>query len=257
MPQRTGVARFNTSESYDATTPGQDAFPDTHAQNAQPEVVRDKLAVRDGNLPVIQASMAPLQLFLMRALDEIDYGVILLDGRQRFWHANHLARVELNRGQILHLDNGHLATRVSGRQTALKIALERAGQGIRSMVDLQSSHGDLPGSSIAFVPMGHPSESYPDPTPVLAITCRQVLCAQISLHFFALSHGLTRTEEAILLALAQGMEVEDIVRERALAMSTVRSHVKQLRIKTRSRSMRELLNKVAVLPPVVSSIKSF
>ena len=201
--------------------------------------------------------MAPLQLYLMRALDEIDYGLCLLDGRQMVWHTNHLARVELNRGQVLHLENGGLATRVSGCQMALKNAINRAGQGIRSMVDLRPSHGDHPGTSVALVPMGHPSESYPHPSPVLAITCRQLLCAQISLHFFAQSYGLTRTEEAILLALAQGMEVEDIVRERSLAVSTVRSHVKQLRIKTQSGSMRELLNKVSVLPPVVSSIKSF
>lgn len=205
----------------------------------------------------LRAGAATLQLYLMRALDEIDYGLILLDTRHAIWHTNHLARVELARGQILHVNNGHLDTRVANRQTALHSAIGRAGQGIRSMVDLRPSHGDHPGTSIAFVPMGHPAECFPDPLPVLAITCRQVLCEQISLHFFAQSYGLTRTEEAVLMALAQGMEVEGIVRERSLAMSTVRSHVKQLRIKTQSGSMRELLNKVSVLPPVVSSIKTF
>jgi DNA-binding CsgD family transcriptional regulator len=193
----------------------------------------------------------------MRALDEIDYGVILLDGRRMVWHTNHLARIELNRGQVLHVHNGELDTRVANRQSSLKSAIGRAGQGIRSMVDLRPSHGDHSGTSIAFVPMGHPAECFPDPLPVLGITCRPVLCEQISLHFFAQSYGLTRTEELVLMALVQGLEVEDIVRERSLAMSTVRSHVKQLRIKTQSGSMRELLNKVSVLPPVVSSIKSF
>lgn len=201
--------------------------------------------------------MAPLQMYLMRVLDEIDYGVILLDGDHCVWHINHLARIELGRGQLLHLNNGRLDTRLAACKQALQNAIARAGKGIRSMVDLRAGDAAQPGTSVALVPMGHPAECFPKPLPVLAITCRQVLCEQISLHFFAQSYGLTRTEEAVLASLVQGMDVDDIVRERGLAMSTVRSHVKQLRIKTQSSSMRELLNKVSVLPPVVSSIKTF
>lgn len=198
-----------------------------------------------------------LQLCLMRMLDEIDYGLILLDQRLKVWHVNHLARVELARGQLLHVQDGYLSTRVAGRLVPLQAATHRAAQGIRSLLDLRPPDVSQAGMSIALVPMGHPAECYPDPLPVMAITCRPQLCAQISLHFFAQSYGLTRTEEAVLEALVQGQEVEDIVRERGLAMSTVRSHVKQLRQKTQSASMRELLNKVSVLPPVVSSVKTF
>lgn len=201
--------------------------------------------------------MAPLQMYLMRVLDEIDYGVILLDGDHCVWHINHLARIELGRGHLLHLNNGRLDTRLAACKAALQNAIARAGKGIRSMVDLRAGDRAQPGTSVAFVPMGHPAECFPKPLPVLAITCRQVLCEQISLHFFAQSYGLTRTEEAVLASLVQGMDVDEIVRERGLALSTVRSHVKQLRIKTQSGSMRELLNKVSVLPPVVSSIKTF
>ena len=259
MPQRKGVARSSWGPQGDATQGGglaqaSENTPGAWVSGDGETTLRSRDAA-DKNGP--RASVAALQLCLMRALDEIDYGVILLDGRRKVWHTNHLARIELRRGQILHVHDGELDTRVVNRQSALKSAIGRAAQGIRSMVDLRPGHGDHPGTSIAFVPMGHPAECFPEPLPVLAITCRQVLCEQISLHFFAQSYGLTRTEEAILMALAQGMEVEDIVRERSLAVSTVRSHVKQLRIKTQSGSMRELLNKVSVLPPVVSSIKSF
>lgn len=198
-----------------------------------------------------------LQMCLMRMLDEIDYGLILLDQRLKVWHVNHLARVELSRGQLLHVEEGLLCTRVPGRLVSLQAAMHRAAQGIRSLLDLRPADAAQPGTSIALVPMGHPAECYPEPLPVLAITCRPVLCAQISLHFFAQSYGLTRTEEAVLEALVKGQEVEDIVRDRGLAMSTVRSHVKQLRQKTQCSSMRELLNKVSVLPPVVSSVKTF
>ena len=60
----------------------------------------------------------------------------------------------------------------------------------------------------------------------------------------------------VLADLAQGLEVEDIARNRQMAESTARSHVKQLRLKTDTTSMRELLNKVAVLPPVVSAVRA-
>lgn len=257
MPRRTGVAQSSLGAHADAS-PGAGFAPLPMPQRPALGYMGERRRATDVHPTTApHASHAPLQLYLMRALDEIDYGVILLDGRRMVWHTNHLARIELGRGQLLHLHNGELDTRVANRQGALKTAIGRAAQGIRSMVDLRPNHGDHPGTSIAFVPMGHPAECFPEPLPVLAITCRQVLCEQISLHFFAQSYGLTRTEEAILMALAQGREVQDIVRERALAPSTVRSHVKQLRLKTQSGSMRELLNKVSVLPPVVSSIKSF
>lgn len=239
MAQRSGVVRSSLYERGDATQGGGFAFVAEATESA-----------RHGN------PMA-LQLCLMRMLDEIDYGLILLDNRLRVWHMNHLARVELTRGQLLFVNESRLQTRVAVRQTALQSAQSRAAQGIRSLLDLRPANHAQPGTSLAFVPMGHPAECYPDPLPVMVISCRPVLCAQISLHFFAQSYGLTRTEEAVLDALVKGQEVEDIVRDRGLAMSTVRSHVKQLRIKTQSNSMRELLNKVSVLPPVVSSVKTF
>jgi DNA-binding CsgD family transcriptional regulator len=239
MVQRGGMARSSADDRGDATLGGGFALA--------PEA------------PALARSANPLalQLCLMRMLDEIDYGLVLLDQQLKVWHINHLARVELTRGQLLHVQDGCLSTRLPGRLVPLQAAMRRAAQGIRSLLDLRPADAAQPGTSVALVPMGHPAECYPDPLPVMAITCRPVLCAQISLHFFAQSYGLTRTEEAVLAALVQGQDVEDIVRERGLAMSTVRSHVKQLRIKTQCNSMREVLNKVSVLPPVVSSVKTF
>ena len=91
--------------------------------------------------------------------------------------------------------------------------------------------------------------------PVLVITSRHVLCEQISLHFFAQSFGLTGAEKSVLSGLAKGMEVQEIADQKNLAVSTVRTQVKQLRGKTQSNSIRELMGKVSTLPPVVSSIK--
>ncbi|MEY2952511.1 MAG: hypothetical protein RLZZ401_598 [Pseudomonadota bacterium] len=204
-----------------------------------------------------RSAQAPLHLYLMRMLDEVDYGLVLLDVKGHIWHANHLARAEMGRNQVLHTEGGRLCTRVPGKQLLLQQAIYRASQGTRSLVDLCLISADNPGLSIALVPMGHPAEAHGDALPVLAITSRQLMCEQISLHFFAQSYGLTGAEKSVLLALSQGHDAKAIAQQKVLALSTVRTQIKQLRVKTRSTSIRELLGKVATLPPVVSSIKAF
>jgi DNA-binding CsgD family transcriptional regulator len=51
------------------------------------------------------------------------------------------------------------------------------------------------------------------------------------------------------------VSVQDIASNRGLALSTVRSQVKDIRVKARCKSVRELLRKLAALPPVMSSLK--
>lgn len=199
------------------------------------------------------AAMAGL---LMRALDEVDYALMLFKRDLTLSYSNHLARVMLGRGDRLYLERGRIKTRVTDRQSELESGFTKAAQGMRCLLDIPSLGLEDNQSSLALVPMGHPAEWADQLVPVLLIGCRPSLCAPLSLRFFAQSHALTRTEEAVLTALVQGQEVEDIARERGMAIATARSHVKQLRLKTRSNSMRELLNKLAVLPPVVSAVRS-
>lgn len=50
--------------------------------------------------------------------------------------------------------------------------------------------------------------------------------------------------------LCQGYSAPQIAEQLSVAVSTVRSHVRSLCAKTRSSGVRELVNRVAVLPPV-------
>ena len=75
------------------------------------------------------------------------------------------------------------------------------------------------------------------------------------LGFFARSHGLTATEEHVLGILCQGHSAPDIAVQMKVAVSTVRSHVRSLCAKTRSSGVRELVNRVAVLPPVAPALR--
>ena len=68
--------------------------------------------------------------------------------------------------------------------------------------------------------------------------------------FFARNHGLTSAEESVLTVLCQGYSAPEVARQLKVAVSTIRSHVRSLCTKTGSSSVRELLNQVAMLPPV-------
>jgi DNA-binding CsgD family transcriptional regulator len=68
--------------------------------------------------------------------------------------------------------------------------------------------------------------------------------------FFARNHGLTAMEEQVLGLLAQGYSAPEAARQLDVAVSTVRSHVRSLCAKTSAGSVRELVNRVALLPPV-------
>jgi DNA-binding CsgD family transcriptional regulator len=67
---------------------------------------------------------------------------------------------------------------------------------------------------------------------------------------FARNHGLTHTEEQVLVFLCRCLSTPEIAIQMKVAVSTVRSHVRSLCAKTASSGVRELVNRVAILPPV-------
>ena len=64
--------------------------------------------------------------FLLRLLDEIDYGLVLVDEQGKIQHANHLARHELARGRLL---DGAIGETITGRTAALGQQLMAAVRG--------------------------------------------------------------------------------------------------------------------------------
>jgi DNA-binding CsgD family transcriptional regulator len=79
---------------------------------------------------------------------------------------------------------------------------------------------------------------------------RASVCDSLMLGFFARCHGLTATEEHVLGILCEGFSAPQVAVQMKVAVSTVRSHVRSLCSKTRSSGVRELVSRLAVLPPV-------
>jgi DNA-binding CsgD family transcriptional regulator len=179
-------------------------------------------------------------------MDELAHGVLVATLEGRLLHANHAARHELARRRVIGTRNNLLQPTTPEGIKTLQDALVRVGEGKRGLIELTAAEG--PGLTLAVLPL---KTEAPGHMPRAALLfSRASVCESLMLCFFARSHGLTTTEEHVLRILCQGFSAPQIARQLQVAVSTVRSHVRSLCAKTRTSGVRELVNRVAVLPPV-------
>ena len=192
------------------------------------------------------ASRAPEAEFAWRVLEEIDYGMLLVSPGGRLQHANHLARHELSRARFLRIEAATVVGQSPEQTEEIMRGIRWAAQGRRQMLMLRSDNETLP---VACVPLAQPYEG--GSGSVLLMLARQPGIQNLNVTFFSRTHGLTPTEEAVLRALCEGLEVQDIAEAHGVSVCTVRTQVRSLRDKTGINSMRLLVQRVAALPPVV------
>lgn len=183
-------------------------------------------------------------------LDELAYGVAVATGEGELLHANQAARHELDRRRSLGLHNGRLRVRLPDDAKVLQDALAKAVNGKRSLISLGSAEAGR--VSLAVVPVRRDPEA--GPAHAALLFSRPSVCGSLMLFFFARSHALTSTEENVLAILCQGYSAPQVAEQLHVAVSTVRSHVRSLCAKTRSSGVRELVNRVAMLPPVAPAL---
>ena len=190
------------------------------------------------------------QALLLRVLDEVDYGVLVIDGQGRLRHANHLARHEMISARLI-MNHGNTLLGVTTDFTVqIQQALEQALRGQRRLVSLRSASREL---SLAFIPLSHPLET--DEPLVLVLLSRQSACENLAVRMFARSQNLSPSEESVLMGLCRGLSIPDIAAEHGVVQSTVRSQIKALREKTGCPSIRLMMQRVNSLPPVVPALR--
>lgn len=179
--------------------------------------------------------------------DEIDYGVLLLSDATHVVHANHAARAELDRSHPLQLLGQELRARHAHDVAPLHDALRAAElRGLRKLLTL--GEGGLR-MSVSVVPLaasaGHEAKGM-----TLVMLGKQRVCEELSVQGFARSHGLTAAETRVLVALCEGTPPGEIAARLGVAISTVRTQIGNIRLKTGAESIGELVRQVAVLPPL-------
>lgn len=187
---------------------------------------------------------------LMAVLDELDYGLMVLEpASSRLVHANRLALQECRAHGTLTLTMGRVRARHADCDPHFDGALLAAGQGRRSLISLVGE-GVEP-VPLAMVPL---RASNGAPLALLTFGKRQI-CETLSVSFFSRLHALTPAEDAVLKALCRGLRPAQIAQEAGVAISTVRTQVSSIRLKTASPSIRELVKKVSALPPMPSALR--
>ncbi|MBX3658198.1 MAG: LuxR family transcriptional regulator [Ramlibacter sp.] len=186
-------------------------------------------------------------------MDELAYGVLVTNVQGQLLHANQAARHELGRFRVLGIGgaDGVLQTHGDDDSRILQEALVKVAEGKRSLITLTGA--ETHGLTLAVLPLK--AEAGGPATRAALLFSRASVCESLMLCFFARSHGLTSTEEHVLGILCHGYSAPEIARQMNVAVSTVRSHVRSLCAKTRSSGVRELMNRVAVLPPVAPALR--
>ncbi len=78
----------------------------------------------------------------------------------------------------------------------------------------------------------------------------------MSVQGFARAHRLSPGEEQVLSGLCAGQTPMEVAASHGVAISTVRTQIANIRAKTGTDSIRDLIQQVAVLPPLVGALRS-
>jgi len=181
---------------------------------------------------------------LAAAVEEIDYGMLVLDPSNfRLHHANRLAMMECRNGGTLVLEQGRIQARDGACRAAMEKALALVLNDRRSLVSLKSERGTC---TVAVVPL---TDSFGARQALLMFGKHEV-CEPLSAAFYARLHALTPSEDAVLKALCRGLRPAEIAAETGVAISTVRTQVSSIRMKTGTTSIHDLVRTMSTLPPI-------
>jgi DNA-binding CsgD family transcriptional regulator len=188
--------------------------------------------------------------WLAAALDELDYGIVLLFDGINVVHINDAARVELDDKHPLQLQGSELRARLARDVAPLHDAVSDAS--LRGMRRLLTLGKDAERASVSVVPL---EAADAGPRAVLVVLGKRTVCESLSVQGFARSYGLTAAETRVLVALCKGVPPAQAAVELGVAISTIRSQIGSMRLKTGAESIRALVRQVAVLPPVKGALR--
>jgi DNA-binding CsgD family transcriptional regulator len=245
-------------------------------------------AVREGSISTAVSSTAPsatqpspemgLEMGLLHAvLNQVDYGLAVVNADTRqLVYANAPALDALHPDSPhktgLCLADGSVCTRQRAHAAQLTLALGRAKARLRGLLRLTDDGtgkagpagggalGEFGGAgsgdgsrdtTVAVMPLFEPGpEEVTSPCYALLVFPKQQLCDTTTITLFARERGLTGTEGQVLALVCKGLRPSQIATSHGVQVCTVRSQLRSIRLKTASDSVRELVEKVSVLPPM-------
>ena len=190
----------------------------------------------------------PLARWLAQSLDHVGHGMLVVGEGARVLHANRLAHAALDDQAPLRIECGRLLARSAADSAALLDALHGATQrGLRRMLTLGSGAHAV---TVAVLSLGVVGDGA-----ALVSLPQSRRTQDLAVHSFARLHGFTTAETAVLEGLLAGRRPGDIALAKGVQLSTIRTQIGQLRQKCGAHSIRELLARVAALPPMLALVQ--
>ena len=123
-------------------------------------------------------------------------------------------------------------------------------------------------SAVAVVPLSAPPLDADDKTPIptndtarrsyaLLMFARQQPCDDSTMALFARERGLTSAEGQVLAQVCKGLRPAEIANHHGVRISTVRTQLRSIRMKTCSATIRALVQKVSLLPPMARHLSGY
>jgi DNA-binding CsgD family transcriptional regulator len=214
--------------------PGEHAATDAPPLSTRPEPNRTQYAL------------------LVSIIDELDYGVMLLENDARLVVSNDSAQEVVRNRRVFTFRDGCLRcidAEPDRRWRAMLAACDRHGRSL----DMFGQGADL--LSVAVTPLDR-LLSHEQSGRILVTFGRHRNCEPISLRAFARARGLTGAEVSVLEALAAGATPNQIAVDHGVAISTVRTQVRQILGKTGCAGIRDLLWQISRLAPLRPAVRT-
>lgn len=196
----------------------------------------------------VQRWELPSQL-LAFVLEEIDYGMLLVDEQLHVLHANHAARRRMGPDHALSITHDRVVARCAQDQQLVRDAVLCATGRLKRGLLLLQRHGRR--EVYAVVPL-RLSEQH---TLALLLAGREDVCQALSWQAFARLHGLTPAEAKVLEGLCKGERPGELAQRLGVGIATVRTQISSLRAKAGARTIAELVRELATLPPLLSVLR--
>lgn len=185
-------------------------------------------------------------------LDHLQVGTLVVDVDWHVWFANRAALRECSGACPLQVERGTLCTAGDADRHRVGRAIRAAQAGRWSLVRLESTAAGP--FTFAVVPMW-PSELGAIP-PALFLFGSSHASYPLAIQLFAEECGLTPAETKVARCLAQGLRPKQIADSNRVLLSTVRTQIGSIRMKTGARSIADLMSSLAGLPPVMPAVQA-
>jgi Bacterial regulatory proteins, luxR family len=211
----------------------------------------NQLSINDENQNRGEIALNAAPVWLRSLLDDVGFGVLILDRQLNVCFINKDAKVTLGAIGIVDVAIGSTVTANSREKpgnpcnSKFVINAKIAATGQRKLVIFGDRENQI---AVAMSPIKLDGQ-YTD-FGVIVNMERKSVCETISLWAYGKVQGLTPGELKVLQQLTDGQDPTAVAKTLKISVTTVRTHIRSMVNKTDSSCMRGLLMKVAKLPPI-------